>query len=687
MKRLFFLILLALSSFFISCKNNEITRFYLDDKVAWAWPKGDISLDEAKYLDYYKLLQYKNNNLKKIAKSDNQYVWLKITFEIPENLKNESLGFVIPYLHFADEAYFNGSYIGGYGQFPPKEYSAQYAAHFYSLPLEQVNTDGENEIFLKVYVKGKAAISDHIFIDAYKKAKSKAELIDFFYSKIYLLFEGCILFAAIFFLIIAKGLKEDTQALRFFSMLNFFTMFLLCFFFASEIPWYQELHIPNVILLKVFLCIPIYWMLYQIPTFILFFMNFGQNKKMHIIRLSNVILCTVITLVVPDYESLVKICPWMLFISSFHIGTAISLIIRGFVIPGKKQKDIFLIAGFSPVFITGLLDIFLKNILNELDTPYFVLYGWFCTILTFLFYSSHEYSRVFNQNEHLNKFLADEVKMKTVDLTFANERLEREIATSTKDIDMAAIVQNKFYPPKEMFFDGWEISVYFNPMNKISGDIYDFYSEESKLNGIGLFDVSGHGIAASLIAMLCKNIIFRAFVRGRKSGETVSTTLQYINDRVIQEKGQVQNYLTGLLLRFSDFAEDDSCLVELSSAGHPYPIMYSAKENKTVIVTHDEYQEQYGAIGIPMTEVSFPNVDLNLVQNDILLLYTDGLTEAPNEDKEEFGKERVEQILMENHDKSTKEIVDEIHNKVMEHIGDAVRDDDITFVVIKRIPR
>lgn len=673
---------------FTSCNKIKNTRFYLDDSISWAYPENGLSLESVSQLNFQKLTDFHGNNLKKLAKSKADYLWLKIEFEIPPELKYKSLGFVIPYLHFAEETYMNGTFIGSYGVFPPNEYSAQYASHFYLIPPDVIEWNSSNTIYLKVFLQGRSAISNKVFIDTYTKARNKAQLIDFLHSKIFMIFEGFLLFAAVAFLIISRTIGEDRMALRLFAQINFFTMLLLSYFFISELPLLQMMHISTLFITKLVLCIPTYWILYQIPSFILFFLNFNTSGKVHYSRLILTVGCTVVTLLMPNYSSLMKLCPLTFGISLIHVGTSISLILRGFFAePDKRPKDVFLIAGFCPLIFSAIVDIFLREVFKVNIHIYFSVYGFIISDLTFLIYSSSKYEKVFRQNEHLTKYLSDEVKMKTVDLTFANERLERELESSAKDMDMASKVQQKFYPAKDIDFDGWELAVSFEPMNKVSGDLYDYYAEGYHLRGIGLFDVSGHGVASSLMAMLAKSIIFRAFIHSRSSGETVSTTLAAINDRVLLEKGDVQNYLTGILLRFTENSEKDDCLVELASAGHPYPLMYCASENKIVTVTHDEFQTMCGAIGIGSTNASFPNVDLHLSEGDILVLYTDGLTDVENEDKKLLGKEAIEQVLLQNHDKSTKEIVKAINSEVNNFRGDAERTDDVTFIVLKRVPK
>ena len=85
-------------------------------------------------------------------------------------------------------------------------------------------------------------------------------------------------------------------------------------------------------------------------------------------------------------------------------------------------------------------------------------------------------------------------------------------------------------------------------MAGVSGDLYDFYLEDNVLTGVSILDVSGHGIASGLITMLARTIFYRNFAAGKE--EDLSEILEKSNRHLIKEIGNVDYYLTGILLRF-----------------------------------------------------------------------------------------------------------------------------------------
>ena len=167
----------------------------------------------------------------------------------------------------------------------------------------------------------------------------------------------------------------------------------------------------------------------------------------------------------------------------------------------------------------------------------------------------------------------------------------------------------------------------------------------------------------NLLKILCaKNIIHQDFYADRE--KELWEIVLGINDRVIEEKGDIENYLTGILLRIINSRE-----IEFVSAGHPLPIVYSSKSNTADFFTNSE-EERYGVIGLNDYPVKYVTETLELESNDEIILYTDGITECMNEDGENYGRAR----LLESIQAHCKEPV----------VKDESFTDDITFVILKK---
>ena len=297
---------------------------------------------------------------------------------------------------------------------------------------------------------------------------------------------------------------------------------------------------------------------------------------------------------------------------------------------------------------------------------------------------SVHYNQVYARYEYLSSNLRREVDEKTRELSHSNEKLENEIKKSNIDLEMASIVQEKFFPAPDVVFRGWDLAVCYKAAAKVSGDLYDYYHTDDILDGISLFDVSGHGIASSLITMLAKHIVYHSFRDCVAMGRSVSSTLYRINEQIIEAKGEIENYLTGILVRFGAFDENDVCAVEMANAGHPHPILYSASTGETKEIVHSEGQSQYGAIGLQNIAVSFPEIKFQMARGDIFVCYTDGLTESMNKDREEFGKERVMEVLRNSAPKDSLSILEDLIDALDLFTNGVPREDDLTIIILKR---
>lgn len=677
-----FLYIFAILFLVTSCGGKVKTEQRVDDNVYWALGNINQTVEDAAQLTY-EPLELSYNNISDKLGPDPAYVWVKIKFTINENLKNKPLGMVIPYLHFSEKAWLNGAFLGQYGEFEPRQYSVQYQAHFYALPQELLNQSGENEVYIKLFSFGTGTISDGITIDEYAKASRTAALYTFACSKVYLFFSG-ILFCAFLLFFIFYFARKEKNMLNF-AMICLTSFVFLSFYNAPEMPYYGSVSWAGTFLFtKVIQCCFFYFTMYAIVTFILTFVGVGQSKQFVIFKRTVVAITVIITLAMPDYSSLSKICVPMIITYLLHFLLGISSVVKSLFDKEKRKKARIAARGFSPMVITLMFDLLIRHIFRNINFPYFVLFGLVFTIVYFIVYFSIDYGLVYGQNQRLTDDLRREVELQTVDLTLAKEKLELEVEKSERDMQMAAIVQENFFtkPPKQ--FLGWNHDIAYEPLDKVSGDLFDFYSDDGeKLKGFSLFDASGHGVAAALVTMLSKNIIHRYFNRAYENYFPISYALGEINDEIIAAKGDVENYLTGIMVRFTDLG--DSCKVELASAGHPYPIVYDSELKECISLKDMENGPHYGAIGLAGFEVAFCNIQFQMKPDDIMLCFSDGLTEISDKDNNEFGRARLEKIIRENADLSANDLLSLIKKQVMEFIGEAPKEDDITVILLKKV--
>lgn len=252
--------------------------------------------------------------------------------------------------------------------------------------------------------------------------------------------------------------------------------------------------------------------------------------------------------------------------------------------------------------------------------------------------------------------------------------LTRQKKSLEQEINLAAVIQQNFFAQDISILKGWDIAYFSHPMVGVSGDVYDFYKKDGVLHGLGIFDVSGHGISSGLVTMLVKNIIFHEFYNG--FNRELWEVMNRINDRVIREKGDIENYLTGILLRINNNR------IEMVSASHPEPIMYKKSEKRTYFIP--QIKDAVGAIGIQDFPAFYYSQYFDFDKGDTLVLYSDGITDIQNADGEMFGKERLLNIVDKTNNLSANMQIEEISKAVDEFRGTEPQNDDITVIVIKK---
>lgn len=234
-----------------------------------------------------------------------------------------------------------------------------------------------------------------------------------------------------------------------------------------------------------------------------------------------------------------------------------------------------------------------------------------------------------------------------------------------RDLDLAAQLQSKLLPPSDLRTLGWHTSYHYAPLGAVSGDYCDLIEHDGSLYFF-LGDVSGKGIAASLL-MTQIHALFRNFLT---MGIPLSLVVSHVN-RAICEKVLTGNYVTIVCGR----ATPDGA-VEIYNAGHP-PVIATNRDNVLLLES----------TGIPLGlfhEADLPATNLQLESGDTLFLYTDGLSEARNQD-DEYGVDRVAELMKRHRHLCPTELVSACLDDLAAFTGRTARTDDLTVLALQRI--
>jgi len=246
------------------------------------------------------------------------------------------------------------------------------------------------------------------------------------------------------------------------------------------------------------------------------------------------------------------------------------------------------------------------------------------------------------------------------------QALERELQTASE-------IQRVLFPDEDPMVPGYRVRGTNRPAHIVSGDYFDYLDVAPGITGVAIADVSGKGVAASLLTAMCRSVL-RTVATGCLSPAEALGRLNELLYEDIREDMFIS--LAYLLL------DHGTNRITLARAGHDAPLVYRAARREVEKLTCPGL-----ALGIDPGDV-FRRVtkdyQFTLDQGDILLLYTDGVNEALDIDGDEFGMDRLKATLTDSAPQGPAILVDHLITKVNTFTGDHPQSDDITLIAIQR---
>jgi serine phosphatase RsbU (regulator of sigma subunit) len=292
--------------------------------------------------------------------------------------------------------------------------------------------------------------------------------------------------------------------------------------------------------------------------------------------------------------------------------------------------------------------------------------------------------------------------------TLERERLHQEALAREKleqELDLAREIQASFLPNCCPIVPGYQIEAYYRAARQVGGDFYDFIDlpaqpgqapaadeqprgvvfrggarlpapaardlSASNRLGVVIADVTDKGVPAALFMALSRTLLRATAIDGRQPAEV----LQRAN-RLILADSRAGLFVT----TFYAVLETQTGRLTFANGGHNYPLRYDTARGEV-----HPLRAQGIVLGI-VPQPQFEQLTLTLNPGDVLLLYTDGVTEAMNPQRELFGDDRLAAVLRANHQRSPQEILDAVLAEVTAFAGGQSQADDITMVCIKRNP-
>ena len=237
-----------------------------------------------------------------------------------------------------------------------------------------------------------------------------------------------------------------------------------------------------------------------------------------------------------------------------------------------------------------------------------------------------------------------------------------------RDLEAAAGLQRGFLPPPETRHDGWQVAHRYRPLGAVSGDYCDLVAAEAPERDLFFFlgDVSGKGVAASMLTAQL-HAIFGSLVARRMDMASLLREASHIFSR---------SSLSPFFATLVGGRTGAGGKIEIANAGHCPPLL-----------VRDGTVTRLEASGVPLgitANCEYRAEQLQLDPGDILLIYTDGLTEARDSGDEEYGEERVIEAIRERSHSSAREVVNASLEGLERFLRGSSPSDDLTVMAIRR---
>lgn len=241
------------------------------------------------------------------------------------------------------------------------------------------------------------------------------------------------------------------------------------------------------------------------------------------------------------------------------------------------------------------------------------------------------------------------------------------------DLEIAREIQGILLPSSPPVVPGFELSGVNIPARQVSGDYFDYIRMDPSRLGVVIADVSGKGVPASLIMAMCRSVLRSEAVNKTSASEVLRRVNQQLYPDIKEDMFISMAYL---------ILDADGRQVTLARAGHDAPLLYRASTREVEKLTPKGM-----ALGIDSGEV-FNRVcadfSFTLEKGDCILLYTDGATEALDQEGLEYGLPRLVQGLQASAPHGASSVVKYVAEDVKSFVGSHPQHDDITLIAIAK---
>lgn len=285
-----------------------------------------------------------------------------------------------------------------------------------------------------------------------------------------------------------------------------------------------------------------------------------------------------------------------------------------------------------------------------------------------------QYILAFNSDELDHSHLG-ELNIISLALTarLKGKKIEQQARLLERDIDKAREIQQSILPQPNLEFNNYELYGLSLPDRIVGGDFFDYlYADEERDRlSVVIGDAASKGFRAAAQALY----VVGALRMGISYHTKISSLMMRINSLVNSTFSEEQF----VSMFYAEFADDQKGLVLYSNAGHNSPVLFHARDRRI------EMLEATGQILGPFPQERYRVENTRMALGDVLVLYTDGISEASDANNELYGERRVAEKVEEHVEETAEAICKAILSDVEAYSKDSENTDDKTVVVVKRV--
>jgi hypothetical protein len=238
-----------------------------------------------------------------------------------------------------------------------------------------------------------------------------------------------------------------------------------------------------------------------------------------------------------------------------------------------------------------------------------------------------------------------------------------------KEMQIAKSIQMGLLPTSVPDIKGISLAGICVPARQVGGDYYDWLPRDKEGLDLIIADVSGHDVSSALIMAETRTFIL-ARAREIQGAREMLTAL---NEFFYEDLGRAELFITMFYLKYNTGTHQ----LSFASAGHNLPLLWRAGTGKC-----DRLDAEGLILGI-RKKVVFEEEKTSLERGDVLLLYTDGVTEAENSEGDFFGEERLCAVLAEHHELHPRQVIEHVLEEVRLFTGTRNFNDDVSMVIMR----